>query len=347
MSARLDVLDAGLGVSIQDSGRPGYRNIGVPLSGASDPVYLAAANALVGNAAGAPALEIRLSGPTLTLGEGEAARLALVGAIAAEIIDAEGARRAIEPQLSFRLRAGEQLKVGRVSGTAYLAVAGGFAHTRTLGSFSTYARAGLGGVEGRAPQRGDSFACSAVSSDDDECRQEAPPSHAQGPIRVMAGPQDDHFTPEALDAFTSAPFVLTPAMDRMGLRLEGPRLEHNALGADILSDGVVPGAIQVPGDGQPIILFSDGQTTGGYAKIATVIRADLPRLAHLRPGDTLRFVFVTRAEADEARAAQAETLTRWRAGIEIWREPGRIDLVKLYNTDLITGVTAGQELLEA
>lgn len=343
MSARIEVLDPGLGVSIQDAGRPGYRNIGVPISGAMDPVYLAACNALVGNPADAPAMEIRLSGPTLGVVAGEAVRLALVGNLAGEIVDAEGGRRAVQPQLSFTLRAGEQLKVGRVTGTAYLALSGGFTHTRTLGSFSTYARAGLGGVAGRAPQRGDSFACVAVAVDGDEHRQDAPPDHACGPIRVMAGPQEDHFTTEARNAFTSAPFVLTPAMDRMGLRLEGPKLEHNARGADILSDGVVPGAIQVPGDGQPIILFSDGQTTGGYAKIGCVIRADLPRLAHLRPGDSLRFAFVTREAAAEARRVQAEALMRWCAGIELWREPGRIDLVKLYNTDLVTGVTAGME----
>jgi biotin-dependent carboxylase-like uncharacterized protein len=343
MSARLEVLEAGLGVSVQDAGRPGYRAIGVPLSGALDPVYLAACNALAGNVAEAPALEIRLSGPTFALVEGEATRLALVGGIAADIISAEGATRPVEPQCSFTLRRGEQLRVGRASGTAYLAVAGGFAHTCTLGSFSTYARAGLGGVAGRAPQRGDSFACAANAGERDEYRQAAPPPHPQGAIRVMPGPQDDHFTPEALEAFTRAPFTLTPAMDRMGLRLEGPRLAHNARGADILSDGVTPGVVQVPGDGQPIILLADGQTTGGYAKIGCVIRADLARLAHVRPGDTLRFEFVAREEAAAARRAAAEALACWCAGIEIWREPGRIDLKKLYDTNLVTGVTAGME----
>lgn len=341
MSARLDVIDAGIGVSIQDAGRPGYRAIGVPLSGALDPLALAGANALASNPAACPALEIRLVGPTLLLSEGEAMRFALTGAAEAEITTTEGERRKLEAHTSFTLHRGERLKIGRTTGTAYLAAEGGFGITRTLGSFSTYARAGLGGVSGAELKRGDHLACREAGPDEDALHQSAPLPLSTGPLRIMPGPQIDHFTPEALDTLLSAPFTLTPAMDRMGLRLEGPHLAHSARGADIVSDGVLPGAIQVPGDGLPIILLADGQTTGGYAKIACVIRADLPRLAHVRPGDTLRFARVTREEASEASRSLKADFERWKAGIEIWRAPGRIDMAKLYTTNLVAGVTAG------
>ncbi|MCA0406157.1 MAG: biotin-dependent carboxyltransferase family protein [Proteobacteria bacterium] len=341
MTTHLEVIDAGLGVSIQDLGRPGYRAIGVPLSGALDPLALAAANALAGNGAALPALEIRFSGPTLMLAEGEATRLALMGAATAEIIGPEGEKRLAEPQTSFLLRRGEKLKVGRTNGTAYLAVAGGFGVERMLGSAATYARAGLGGIKGGVLSPKDQLPCNGVGEDEDALHQSEALPYASGPLRVLPGPQEDQFTPEALDVLLSAPFSLSPAMDRMGMRLEGARLNHNDRGADILSDGVLPGAIQVPGDGQPIILLADGQTTGGYAKIACVISADLPRLAHLRPGDTLRFARVDRTQAAAARRAQAEAFARWKAGIEIWKAPGRIDIARLYTTELITGVTAG------
>lgn len=341
MKAQLTVIDPGLGVSLQDAGRPGFRAIGVPLSGALDAPGLAAANALAGNAALWPALEIRFAGPVLMLAEGEAVGLALTGDVRAEIISAEGESRPVEPETGFILRRGEKVKVGRTVGTAYLAVSGGFEVAPVLGSASSYPRAGLGGLGGRALAPGDILPCAGVQGDEDTLRAPAPLPRPEGPLRLLPGPQDDHFTPEALDVLFSAPFSLSPAMDRMGLRLEGPRLNHNHRGGDILSDGVLPGAIQVPGDGQPIILLADGQTTGGYAKIACVIGADLPRLAHLRPGDTLRFARVSRAEADAARRAEAEVFTRWQASFERWRAPGRIDLARLYSVNLITGVTAG------
>lgn len=341
--AALTLRDPGFGTAIQDAGRLGYRGFGVPLSGALDPMAMAGANVLVGNALDAPVLEIRLAGPTLDLTAGPAARLALVGEGRLERQDAEGARHPLEANASFTLRAGERLRIGAVRGTAYLAVAGGFGVTRALGSFSTYARAGLGGIHGRDLQAGDEIACAAVDPAQEERRQSAPPPLGEGPIRVMPGPQDDHFTPEAFATLTQATYTLSPASDRMGLRLEGARLAHSGKGADILSDGVVPGAIQVPANGAPIILLADAQTLGGYAKIATVIRADLPRLAHLRPGESLRFAIVDRAGAEAARRVRAEAFERWCAGIEAWRAPGFLDIVKLYQTNLIAGVTAGHE----
>lgn len=345
MNARLEVIDPGFFVTVQDGGRRGYRNIGVPLAGALDPLWLAAANALVGNAADAPALEIRLAGPLLKLEAGGPLRLALVGHIAGERIDTEGTRHPIPAQSSFTLHEGESFKAGRAEGTAYLAINGGFAGQYALGSYSTYERAGLGGVDGHALRRGDAFSCTPLAATPDkEARASAPPGHAPGALRVMLGPQDDHFETDSLNTFLTQNYTVSPNLDRMGMRLEGPLLRHNARGADIVSDGVTPGVIQCPANGQPIILLADGQTTGGYAKIACIIRADLPRLAHLRPGDTLAFRAVTRAEATEARQAAQRELTRWIENLERFSPGGGLESAGLLAFNLISGVTAGSDL---
>lgn len=344
MSTRLEVVDPGFFVTVQDRGRKGYRNIGVPLAGALDPVWLAAANALVGNAADAPALEIRLSGPTLKLESGHPLRLALVGLIAGEKIDIEGVRHPVEAQTSVTLLPGESFKAGRSEGTAYLAVSGGFRGQESLGSYSTYERAGLGGVEGRALHRGDIFLCEATPpTPDEEWRAAAPPAHATGPLRIMLGPQHDHFDPSALGTFLREAYTVSPNFDRMGMRLEGPLLRHNERGADIVSDGVTPGVIQCPASGQPIILLADGQTTGGYAKIATIIRADLPRLAHLRPGDTLSFAAVTREEAADARHAARRRQESWCGALERFSPMRVLDSAFLLGCNLISGATTGSD----
>ncbi|MCA0405740.1 MAG: biotin-dependent carboxyltransferase family protein [Proteobacteria bacterium] len=344
MSAVLEVLDPGFFVTLQDGGRKGFRNIGVPLAGALDPVWLAAANALAGNPVDAPGLEVRLAGPTLRLKEGGPVRLALVGAMTGEVTTAEGAKRPVAANAAVTLKPGDTFKAGRATGTAYIAVSGGFLGDADLGSYSTFERARLGGIKGRAPQRGDLIACRALaaSAGGDLCA-EAPPAHARGPIRIMLGPQDDHFEPETLQAFCRDTYTVSPSLDRMGMRLEGPVLTHNALGADIVSDGVTPGVIQCPANGQPIILLADGQTTGGYAKIACAIRADLPRLAHLRPGDTLHFAAVTRDEAKAARQAAQAVFTQWVCTLAPVRPEGPPDSVMLLSHNLISGVTAGED----
>ncbi|MGH8820227.1 MAG: biotin-dependent carboxyltransferase family protein, partial [Rhodoferax sp.] len=296
MSAQLEVIDAGLVVALQDRGRFGYRQLGVPVSGALDPMLLAAANALVGNAADAAALEILLTGPTLKVRAGRV-RVSLAGEIGARVQSAQGKPLRIEPWSTVTLGPGETIQIGAVAapksggpGIAYVGISGGVEVPAVLASRSTYARATRGGVHGRAIAAGDLLPCSDIVGDAWlEFRATAPWIHTDGPIRVLPGPQADHFTDDALQVFFSQPFTVTRDSDRMGMRLQGPALTHTALGADIASDGVTPGAIQVPANGQPIILMADCQTVGGYPKIATVIRADLARLAHARPGMLLRF----------------------------------------------------------
>jgi len=344
MNACVEVVDAGLAVSIQDRGRTGYRNIGVPVSGALDPVLMAAANALLGNPAEAAVLEVGLNGPALKALSGTT-RIALAGEVGAEVVNTRGQVLKVLPWQTATLFPGDFIRIGAVPhGVAYVAIGGGVQVPPQLGSRSTYLRAAIGGVHGRAPAIGDRFPCDAVRGDPWlESRGRTPWHHARGPIRVILGPQDDHFTPQALATFLTRPYVVTRDMDRMGLRLEGDRLAHNEKGAEIVSDGVAPGTIQVPANGQPIVLMADCQTSGGYPKIATVIRADLPRLAHLRPGDELRFVAVGHADAAAALREQARSLADWVESIQTFRPPGVTDETALYGANLVCGAVRGDE----
>lgn len=337
MSAWLDVIEPGIAVTIQDLGRLGHRSIGVPLAGAADAVLLACANALLGQNAGLAALEIGLVGPTLRAGPSPL-QLGLAGHFA-PVLQREGeAPLATGSWRSITLQPGEQLSIGPCrQGVGYVAVTGGCDVPLVLGSRATYARAALGGIEGRAPRAGDRIACSASVGPE---RQAARPfEHATGPLRALPGPQDDHFDAETLACFFASAWRVTRDADRMGQRLEGPILTHRPdKGADIVSEAVTPGAVQVPGSGQPIVLGVDAQTIGGYAKIATVIGADLPRLAHLRPGSKLHFEAVSRDQALAARQAQAAALREWIAAIGPWRPTGETDLQALLGANLISGM---------
>jgi len=329
----IEVVECALPASFQDLGRHGYRHLGVPLSGALDPEWLAIANALVGNPPATAALEMRLLGPKLRATT--PVTVALAGEFSARIEDATGQSRPAAGWCSHVLATGETLAIGALrSGIGYLAVAGGFDLPPVLGSRSTYARAGLGGIDGRPLRAGDSIAVGAGGATLSLLLPRAPDVGA-GPIRVMAGPQRDYFTDAAWQRFIAGEYVVGREADRMGLRLDGPPLDH-VNGADIVSDGVTPGAIQVPGDGRPIVLLADCQTVGGYAKIATVIGADLPRLGHALPGHRLRFVAVSQEEALAARRDAARGLAECIAGIA----PGgaELDLDALYGANLIDGV---------
>ncbi len=337
----IEVVDCPLPATFQDAGRPGYRHLGVPLSGALDPEWLAIANALAGNPPQTVALEMRLFGPKLRARE--SVTIALAGEFSARIEDASGQSRPAANWRSHTLAAGDMLQIGSLrSGIGYLAARGGFDLPLVLGSRSTYARAGLGGIDGRALQVGDRMKvgappglCSVAGATVISLQLPHAPVLRAAPLRVIPGPQRDCFTDAAWQQFLGSEFTVSREADRMGLRLDGPRLEH-ARGADIVSDGVTPGAIQVPGDGRPIVLLADCQTVGGYPKIATVIGADLPRLGHALPGQVLRFAAVTMAEALEARREAANALAATVASI---CTPGpALDLDALYSANLIDGV---------
>ena len=337
MSAQteLEILSPGAFASIQDGGRHGFRRIGVPWAGALDRRLMRIANALAGNAEDAPVIEC-FDGGLHVAASGGAVKIAVAGDAVVEVDGTDG-RRQLAPWRSVTLADGEQLRIRKMGGgrIAMVAVAG-LALPAVMGSASTYVRAGLGGVDGRALAAGTRLALADADPWGSDRVLTQPPEADASPIRLVAGPQDDHFDAAALEALVRGDYRVTAEADRMGIRLEGAQLAH-AGAAEIVSDATVPGSIQVPGAGQPIVLLADAQTAGGYPKIATVITADLGRLAALRPGSTLRFARVTATEgARIARAAEAET----RALIAAIRPlpADGIDLVALYTGNLVDGV---------
>ncbi len=333
----LKVERAGLFTTVQDQGRPGYQRYGVPVGGALDADSLLIANALVGNAADAAALELRFLGPRLRV-EAESVLVALAGTSTALVVD--GVSRAVLPaNRSARLRRGDVLDVAalRDSATAYLAVAGGIAVAPILGSRSTSVSGGFGGVGGRKLVDGDEV---PLASD---AAPELPPRmlrHApfarQPTLHVVLGPQDDMFAAEAVATFLGSTYTVSHEADRMGIRLDGPEIAHVS-SYNIISDGIASGAIQVPGSRQPIVLLADRQTTGGYPKIAAVISSDIAACGRLRPGDKVRFAAVAIEEAENLSRAHASLMRELVAKIAAG-EGSALDLEALYSQNLISGV---------
>jgi allophanate hydrolase len=310
------------------------------VSGWLDAPLAEAANALVGNAGGDAVFELRGMGTELRIASGPV-RLALAGAITAKWSRPDDTHTPLPAWQTATLQTGDRLTLGVAdTGCAYLAVAGGLQVPLQLGSRSSYWRAGFEGLQGRALRPGDVLPCNTWhGSDVSEWRSPEPWTAHTGAIRVMWGPQDDHFFPESLAAFQDVEWEATAEQDRMGLRLRGPVLSHlNAAATNIVSDAVTPGAIQVPGNGQPIVLLADSQTVGGYPKIATVIQADLPKLAHAKPGSRWRFQSVTAVQARQALQDQREAWMQWLATRESFLPPGFIDEKALYSCNLVSGM---------
>ncbi|MDP2416937.1 MAG: biotin-dependent carboxyltransferase family protein [Hydrogenophaga sp.] len=340
MSGALEIVQPGIGTTVQDRGRAGHRHHGTPPSGWLDAPMAQAANALLGNSLDAAMLELRGMGTVLRVQSGPV-RVALAGRTSAICLCSDGRRRTLPAWHSATLPQGDLLQLGAAeSGCAYLAVAGGLLVPPQLGSRSSYWRAGLAGVLGRAFRTGDLLPCGQWrGADPREWRSRSPWTTNEAPVRVLLGPQQDHFTADAIAQFLSQDWEATAAQDRMGLRLLGQPLAHvNAAAADIVSDGVAPGAIQVPANGQPIVLLADGQTVGGYPKIATVVSADLPRLAHLLPGTRVRFERVNMETAHRALLIEQDRWQRWLKTREAYLPPGTVDEIALYGANLISGV---------
>lgn len=290
----LHVLDPGLASLVVDLGRPTTRSLGVPLGGAADRASLTLGNALVGNAPNTPALEVCLKGPVLRAD----AQLGCV-LFGAPLSLACG-RQALTPGKTFTAQPGDEITIGGTQAgmRAYLCVRGGLTVPTILGS-----RSGLALVK-----RGDTLACAPAAVG----RRFFPPALLEelttdhDTLRVVAGLQADWFAPTAL---VEQDFTVTPALDRMGIRLQGRPLALPE--RELVSEPVCPGAIQVTRDGQCIVLGVDGQTIGGYPKIAQVIQADLDRLGQLRPGAVIRFRQVELAEAVELYRRRQVFLHEW------------------------------------
>ena len=309
MSQRvIEVVDAGLLTTVQDRGRYGFQRFGVPVSGAMDTFSLRAANLLVGNDHGAACLEMTVIGPRLRFVH--EALVAVTGGDLALRVDG----RPMPRWQAVRVAQGSVLSSdGMTDGMrAYLAVAGGIDVPKVMGSRSTHMSSRIGGLDGRALRAGDQIRVDVDGIPDQDQRalpEDLEPVHYghSHVIRAVLGPQADAFSPDAIETLFDSRYLVSIDSDRVGYRLEGPHLRHES-GADIISDGSPAGAIQVPANGMPIVLMADRGPTGGYAKIGTVISADLGRLAQARPGDAVTFRQVTGDQAVEALIEQEAIL---------------------------------------
>ncbi len=290
------VHEAGPQTTVQDLGRRGSLRAGIPPSGPMDREAFLLANRLVGNADDAAALECTLIGPRIEFADER--WVAVTGADMTVTLNGRDMPR----WAGFEVEAGDVLRLApaRSGVRAYVAVSGGIDTAPALGSRSTYLRGRLGGFEGRALRKGDRLPLSQASGGAPAAvREEMIPDYTTEPtVRVVLGPQDDRFSGHGIAALFDGPYEMTQQSDRMGARLRGARIEHTR-GHDIISDGVPMGGIQVVGDGQPIVLLADRQSTGGYTKIGAVCSFDIGRVCQVRPGQRLRFRRVSVAEAHE------------------------------------------------
>lgn len=301
------VVRAGLCTTLQDGGREGYRALGVALGGAVDALAVRLVNLLVGNAENAPALEFTLQGPTLTFAD-------------ETVVALGGGDFGLPRWRPLRVHAGETLHLGAVGQgcRGYLAVAGGFRVPTILGSGGTDLRGGFGGHQGRSLRDGDLLVAGRGRAHFrpgwrmDERLVARPANPAT--VRILAGAEAAEFPAD----WTEHAYAVSSRSDRMGVRLAGPAIKR-AAGRDLISSPVVPGTIQVPPDGQPIVLLCDAQTIGGYPKLGHVITADLPVLAQLKPGDQVRFRPVSRPEAVEALRVREQGIAVLREGLaRVW-----------------------------
>jgi len=288
--------------TIQDLGRIGYQHQGMPVAGAVDPYSFQLGNLVVGNHRNKPSLEITMVGPTLRFTE--PTFIAITGGELVPLLNGQP----VAMWQSIPISSNDTLTLGGIKrgSRAYVSIAGGFLLPEVMNSTSTYLRGGLGGYQGRALRQGDQLHYSPITPQPGGFKAATlpyllspalQPSYSESiTVRVIMGPDEERFTPQGVHTLLSTPYLVTTAMDRMGMRLEGEKVEH-LQGADIISDAIPLGAIQIPANGQPIIMLADRQTTGGYTKIACVISVDIPKLAQARPGHTVRFQVV---ELDKA-----------------------------------------------
>jgi biotin-dependent carboxylase-like uncharacterized protein len=336
----LRILQPGVAATLQDGGRLGYQRFGVPVSGALDAISSRIANIIAGNPPDCACVEILGAGLTVKVEE-DSVLIAVAGAAQRLALDDGKAVIQIAPFQGVMAKRGDIVRFGPPTDGAvyYVAVAGGFDVPPVLGSRSTYRRAGIGGLEGRALQAGDLLPLAIEAAGDR--RRFALDVELKAPrdLRVMRGPNAGHFSEDAFKRLFSSPYTISAASDRMGLRLQGPAV-NPAITAEMPSQGTTAGGMQVAADGQPILLLADRQTTGGYPRIATVIGADIAAAGRLAAGMTVRFQEVGREEALHALQAQRD----WLASLPGQLRPlpdSQLSAEHLLSHNLIGGVTAG------
>jgi biotin-dependent carboxylase-like uncharacterized protein len=314
--AAFEVIEPGILTTIQDSGRFGFSRFGVPPSGALDPFSSRVANLLVNNQGNEACLETTLMG--LKLKALNESVIAITGGDLSPTLNDES----IEMWKTHLLIEGDVVAFKKVrSGCrAYISVSGGFIVPEVMGSRSTYLSGKFGGLEGRPLRKGDILYRPDSPSPLNRLglrfpEEWIPPFEKETRLRVIPGPQDHHFTEEGFRTFCSSTYQVTPSCDRMGVRLDGPKIERKAdVEESIISEGFLSGAIQVPGDGKPIIILTE-LVTGGYTKIATVISVDLTKVAQLKPGDRVRFNPISIEEAHQFLKEDEERLQGFKNSI--------------------------------
>lgn len=316
----VEVLHAGMFTTVQDLGRYHYQQCGVPVGGAMDQAALRMINMLVGNEENEAGLEITMMGPKLLIKK--TTLLAIGGANMEPLLNGEP----VPLWRPILAKEGSMLCFGKApfGCRTYVAFAGGIHVAKSMGSKSTYVKAAIGGIEGRALKKGDLFQIGTPSKFGESMIQNlieeerivtrwgicnhVLPTYSRNPkIRVLLDFEWNHFKSESLEAFFTQEYKISNYADRMGYRLEGEELERIEQ-SDILSSAVTFGTIQVPSGGHPIILMADRQTTGGYPRIGNVISADLPILAQLKPGDYVTFVKASITEATELYIEQEQNM---------------------------------------
>lgn len=329
----IKVLKPGLLTSLQDLGRTGFQKQGVIASGAMDPVAHRIANLLVGNQEDVPTMEVTLAGPSLRFEKDTL--ISLCGGELSASIDDDPVKlwRPVFVKKGSKLRFGQAKEGSRV----YLAVAGGFDVPEIMGSKSTYLRAGLGGFHGRAVQENDELRVEEasgvakkilaslrkesegrnfISMDWYVASEFIPAFQEEQPVRVMKGRQYHLFKRESREAFFHEVFKVGSKSDRMGYRLEGPGL-YLEKEEDMISEAVALGTVQVPSNGQPIILLADRQTTGGYPKIGQIASVDIPLMAQMKPGEKVRFQEISHDEAQQLYLERERSIQQLAQGIRL------------------------------
>ena len=307
----IHVIFAGARTTVQDKGRLGYQNSGFAPNGFIDRFASHMANALVNNDENEAVLEFCLVGPILTFDE--EANIAVCGGD----FSLKVGSRTYPAGRAVHIRPGETVQVvtGQVGTFGSLAIGGGLDIPLVMGSRSTNVRCGIGGYKGRALENGDVIKLRNPKYGKQNLEDRRIPARTLPTeesvlaVRVIPGPQEDAFTEEGIKTFYGSEYEMTNSSDRMGFRLDGPEVASKH-GSDILSDGIVLGSIQISGKGKPIVMMADRQTTGGYAKIATIINVDIPTFAQLRPGQKVRFV---RCTVEEAQEAYRDYHKKWKA----------------------------------
>jgi allophanate hydrolase len=307
---RLLIKQAGPMLTVQDQGRSGMLHLGVSGAGPMDGPSMQIANRLVGNEDSQAVLEFANVGGHFEVAE--PVRFAVTGGSVDITVDGNQ-RHGWE---SFSLMPGQTLKIGALRDAVwgYLAFSGGIETPPVLGARSTHLRTGIGGLEGRRLAAGDSLPL-GITHLAPLMVLTQPFQRSLGPLRVVRGPQGDHFDASAWRDFLGGGFVVSASRDRMAQMLEGPPIRAFS-GHDIVSDGTVSGSIQVPASGRPIVLMAERQTTGGYPKIATVVSVDLPRLAQAMTGTSLRFRLISQDDAEALSIARSQALNTALSGLE-------------------------------